>query len=338
MEETNSTITDVQGNETTSETSQSQTTANDKDSSALPQNDGLQSDEAQKPESNETDVTENVEEGEKAKVQDWEKIAKDNQASFTRVSQEKAELARKVAELENQLKPKIVENGKINPKFEQNYTMQVDREEYLAFDSLARRLEPEQRAEVEKLLLEADRLYNPSNKSAYNAKLNQIKDYFRSDIVEAIAVKKQELQGQMKSAFDAELAKDKQQRANDIAGKIEAVPELNNLVNPDSPNFSEDVFNIVRTMFDLTGKVDIQATTKAIEKIKELGVKEHLAKLEADKTKQNATVPSGETVLQKSASGLPTGEEIRNTPGLYTKLVKQFKGDQSKVDAILMKG
>ena len=207
--------------------------------------------QAQEPVKNEEVATENVEEGEKAKVQDWEKIAKDNQASFTRVSQEKAELAKKVAELENQLKPKIVENGKINPKFEQKYTMQVDKEEYLAFDNLARRLDPEQRAEVEKLLIEADRLYNPSNKSAYNAKLNQIKDYFRADIVEAIAVKKQELQGQIKSVFEKELARDRQERADKIAAEIEQIPELRELVAPESENYSKEVFGIVKTMLTL---------------------------------------------------------------------------------------
>lgn len=332
MDETNSTPAETTENQTPPEAE-----TNSQPENQTPEN------AVQEPEKTEVETAENVEEGKEAEPKEpkeinWEQRAKENQASFTRVSQEKAELVKKVAELENQLKPKIVENGRINPEFEAKYTRQVDLEEYYAFDTLARQLDPEQRAEVEKLLLEADRLYNPSNKSAYNAKLNQVKDYFRSDIVEDIALKKQKLQGQMKQTFEAEIAKEKQQRANNIASQIEAVPELKNLVSPDSPNYTEEVFNIVKTMFDLTGNVDIQATTKAIEKIKEIGVKEHLAKIEADKTKEKATVPSGETVLQKQTSTLPTADEIRNTPGLYTKLVKQFEGDQSKVDAILMKG
>jgi len=293
----------------------------------------------QEPANGADESAENVEEGKEQKeVIDWEQRAKDNQASFTRVSQEKAELAKRIEELESKLQPKTVTDGKINPEFERNYKMRLDNEEYLAYDNLARQLEPETRREVEKLLLEAKALYNPSNSYAYNAKLNQVKDYFRSDLVEAIATKKQELQGQIKNVFDKELAKDKQKRADMVAAEIGHVPELNELVSPESENYSEEVFGIVKAMFDYTGTVDVKATTNAINKIKELGVKEYLAKQKAETQKQNATVPNGETVLQKQTSTLPTAEEIRNTPGLYTKLVKQFKGDQKRVDAILMKG
>lgn len=285
------------------------------------------------------ETAEDVEEGQEPKEKiDWEKRAKDNQANFTRLSQEKAELTKKIEELESKLKPKVIQDGKINPEFEKRYQYDIDNQEYLAFDSLARQLDTEQRAEVEKLLLEARALYNPNNNQSYFAKLNQIKDYFRSDIVEAIAVQKRQLQSNIKSEFEKELAKDKQQRADKVAAAIEQVPEIKDLVVAESENYTPEVFNIVKTMFDLTGDVDIEGTKNAITKIKELGVKEYLAREQASAQKQNATVPSGDTVLQKNVSTLPTAEEIRNTPGLYTKLVKQFKGDMSKVDAILAKG
>lgn len=291
----------------------------------------------QEPANAEVETAENVDEGKKAdEVINWEQRAKDNQASFTRVSQEKAELAKKVAELENQLKPKTVENGKINPEFEIRYKKSIDKQEWDAYDSLARQLEPDTRAEVEKLLMEANSLYNPNNNASYNAKMNQIKDYFRSDIVEAIAVKKQELQGQVKAAFEKELAKDRQERADKIAAEIEQVPELKELVTKESENYTEEVFNLIATMFNLTGTVDIEGTKNAINKIKELGVKEHLARQKAEAEKQNATVPSGETVLQKQTPSLPTADELRNTPGLYRKAVEKFGMD--KVDAVLMKG
>lgn len=282
------------------------------------------------------ETAENVEEGQQPEKIDWEKRAKDQQANFTRVSQEKAELTKRIEELENRLKPKIVEDGKINPDFEKRYKMDIDYQEYLAFDNLSRRLEPEPRAEVEKLLLEANTLYNPNNNSAYNAKLNQIKDYFRSDIVEAIAVQKQQLQGQLKTAFDNEIAKYKEQRANVVAEAIRNTPEIRDLVTADSENYSKDVFDIVNTVFELTGNVDIEGTKNAITKIKELGVKEYLAKQNAEAQKEKATVPSGDTVLQKTVSTLPSAEELKNTPGLYRKAVKKYGMD--KVDAIIMKG
>lgn len=107
MEETNSTIVAAAGVnggatssdrnttansnvETTPEQSQKQTTANDEIATASPRNDNLQSGDVQEPQNNEEVTTEDVEVGQK--VTNWEKIAKDNQASFTKISQEKAEL------------------------------------------------------------------------------------------------------------------------------------------------------------------------------------------------------------------------------------------------------
>lgn len=298
----------------------------------------------QEPETTETETTAETDEGEK--VTDWEKIAKDNQASFTKISQEKAELTKRIEELENQLKPKIVENGKISAEYEQNYRFDVDNQEFIAYQNLSRQLEPEQRAEAESLLNDAQRLYNPKNNRAYESKMAEVKDYFRSDIVEQIATEKQNLLSQMKSKFDEAIQADKQEKANKVAQAIEQVPELNELVQPDSENYSPEVFGIVKTMFDYTGGVDIESTQKAISKIKELGVKEYLAKQNAETQKAQANVPTGETVVQKQASGLPTAEELRTNSGLYLKTVNKLGGKDyqkrqevmAKLDAIITKG
>jgi hypothetical protein len=298
----------------------------------------------QEPETTETETTVETDEGEK--VTDWEKIAKDNQASFTKISQEKAELTKRIEELENQLKPKIVQEGKINPEFEQRYRFNVDNQEFMAYENLSRQLEPEQREQAESLLREAQRLYNPKNNRAYESKMAEVKDYFRSDIVEQIATEKQGLLSQIKGEFDKAIQQDRQQRADKVAEAIEGVPELNELLAPESENYSPEVFGIVKTMFDYTGGVDIEATQKAISKIKELGVKEYLAKQTADKEKAQANVPTGETVVQKQASGLPTADELRNNAGLYSATVKKLAGNNSqkqqevmkKLDSILMKG
>lgn len=290
-------------------------------------------DATQEPETTETETTVETDEGEK--VTDWEKIAKDNQASFTKISQEKAELTKRIEELEKQLKPKIVENGKINPDFEQNYKRDVDTREFYEYFNLSRRLEPEKMAEVEDLLKQAESVYNPQNNRAYEQLMAQVKDYFTSDLVIDIAMRKQALLNEMQGKFDEAIKADKQEKANKVAADIEQVPELNDLVAPESENYSPEVFGIIKTMFDYTGGVDIESTQKAISKIKELGVKEYLAKQKAETQKAQANVPTGETVVQKGTA-LPTAEEITNTPGLYTKLVKKY--GMEKVDSILMKG
>lgn len=324
------------------ETTTEQTPLESVNASQPEQNDVQTPENAEQEPAKSEETAENVEEGQQPEKIDWEKRAKDQQANFTRVSQEKAELTKRIEELESRLKPKIVEDGKINPDFEKRYKMDIDNQEYLAFDNLARRLEPEARAEVEKLLLEAKTLYNPYNNSAYNAKLNQIKDYFRSDIVEAIAVQKQQLQGQLKTAFDREIAKYKEQRANVVAEAIKNTPEIRDLVTADSENYSKDVFDIVNTVFELTGNVDIEGTKNAITKIKELGVKEYLAKQNAETQKQNATVPSGDTVLQENSSPKITAEmaskNYQKYIDGYMKKGMSFHDAMNKVDEIIMKG
>lgn len=266
---------------------------------------------------------------------DWEKIAKDNQASFTKVSQEKAELAKKLDELERKYQPKMVQDGKINPVYADRYKMEVDNREFLTYGELARQLEPEDRQEVEELLRSAQSLYS-SNKRAYQERMNEIKDHFRSDIVEDIATAKQQLMSEMNGAFSQAMQQDKQARADRVAQDIENIPEINALVNPDSKDYSPEVFGIVKSMFDYTGTIDTQLTKDAITKIKELGVKEYLAKQSAQTASAQAKVPTGRTVAETHTTEMPTREELTANPHLYKEAVKKFGMD--KVDSVIMKG
>ena len=317
---------------TTVETATEQTTP-DVTETTQPVEEQTTEEVTQEPETVAEETTETAEAEEPQKVEkNWEQIAKDNQASFTRVSQELAELKKQVAAQ----KPQIVQDGKINPEFEQRYKFDIDNREYLAFDNLARQLEPETRAVVENLLNDARRLYNPSNNRAYESKMAQIKDYFRSDIVEQIAIEKQNLIGKMKSEFEKAEKADLQEKANRVAERIEQVPELNELVQENSENFSPEVLSIVKQMFDNSGDIDVDLTTRAISKIKELGVKEYLAKQNAEKAKEQATVPTGDKVVQKQSTDLPTRDELLADPSLYGKAVKKY--GMEKVDAIIMKG
>ena len=179
---------------TTVETPQEQTTPKVTENQTIEE---TQPEVTEEPANVEAETTETAGGEEPKKVEptkNWEQIAKDNQASFTRVSQELAELKKQVAAQ----KPQLVQEGKINPEFEQRYKFDVDNKEFLAYDNLSRQLEPETRAVVENLLNEAKRLYNPNNNRAYEAKLAQIKDYFRADIVEQIALEKRDLIGKMR--------------------------------------------------------------------------------------------------------------------------------------------
>ena len=332
MEETVTTTVETVSEQTTPDVVENQTTETTETD--------VQPDATQESETDAEETTETAE-AETQTVEpekNWEQIAKDNQASFTRVSQELAELKKQVAAQ----KPQLVQEGKINPEFEQRYKFDVDNKEFLAFDGLARQLEPETRAVVENLLNEARRLYNPNNNRAYEGKMAQIKDYFRSDIVEQIALEKQNLIGKMKGEFERALQADKQERANRIAESIGQVPELNELVEPTSENYSPEVLGIIKQMFDYTGDIDIESTTKAISKIKELGVKEYLAKQNAEKSKEQATVPTGEkTVVQKQSPDITAEMASKNYQKYIDDFMKKglsFHDAMEKVDAIIMKG
>jgi len=339
MEETISTTVETPEVQTTPDVVENQTTE------TIEENSDVQSDAAQESENADVEAIEKVEADENTEesakeepAKNWEQIAKDNQAAFTRVTQELAELKKQVAE--NQ--PKMVVQGKINPEFEKQYKFQVDNEEFLQYDDLARKLEPDQRNAVEDLLLEAKRLYDPNNRSAYEQRMAQVKDYFRSDLVESIAKDKLTKLNQIEAKFNEALAKDKQDRAQKVAASIQAVPELNELVAQESENYSPDVFGIVKTIFDFTGKIDIESTTKAIQKIKELGVKEYIAKQQAEEIKAKANVPTGNNVAQSQENKGPTAEMVSKNYNRYLEEYQKkglsFHDAMAKLDEIIMKG
>lgn len=332
MEETISTTVETPQEQTTPDVAENQTIETVEET--------VQPDATQESEDVADETTENVEAEETAKTEptkNWEQMAKDNQAAFTRVSQELAELKKQVAEN----KPKMVQEGKINPEFEQQYKFEVDNREFLAYDNLARQLEPEQRAVVENLLSEAQRLYNPQNNRAYEAKLAQVKDYFRSDLVENIAKEKMQLLSQVKAKFDNALLADKQERAIQVTKAIESVPEVNELVNPDSENYSQDLFDIVKAVFDYTGKIDVESTGRAIKAIKDIAVKEYIAEQKAEAERAKANVPTGTNVVETKTPTITAEMASKNYQKYIDDFMKKglsFNDAMNKVDEIIMKG
>ena len=262
-------------------------------------------------------------------AKNWEQIAKDNQASFTRVSQELAELKKQIA----QTQPKYVDDkGKITPEYEQQYRFNLDNREYLTYDQLSRQLEPDTRAEVERLLQEAKSLYNPNNKHAYNQKMSEIKNYFNADIVEQIALDKRQYESQMQSEFDRLTQEHRLQKSREFASLVEQSDDLKALLYQESENYSPEVFGIAKQMLELTGGIDFDVLNKAVSSVKALGVKEYLAQQKANAEKQKANVPTGQAV---NAGGEPlTAEYVRQN---YVKLYKAGH-TQEELDRIIMKG
>lgn len=317
MEETISTTSEISTEQTTPDVVDTETTQ------PVETEQTTEETTTQEPEKAETTETE-IEQ-----PKNWEQIAKDNQASFTRVSQELAELKKQIAN--NQ--PKYVDDkGKITPEYEQNYRFNVDNREYLTYDSLARQLEPETRAEVERLLQEAKSLYNPNNKSSYNQKMSEIKNYFNADIVEQIALEKRNLENQMQSEFGRLQQKYKTQKSQEIAELVEQSEDLKTLLYQDSENYSPEFFSMFKQMFDLMGDLDLNAINKVVSSIGALAIKKHLAQQKAQAEKQKATVPTGQAV---NAGGTPlTAEYVRQN---YVKLYKAGH-TQEELDRIIMKG
>lgn len=308
---------------TTSEESTEQTTPVVEEEKTQPEEQTIEKTETQEPETTETETV--IEKP----ATDWEKIAKDNQASYTRVSQELAQLKKQIEEN----KPKAVdERGKITAEYEQNYRFELDNREFLTYDNYARQLPVDEREEVESLLLEAKRLYNPSNKTAYNQKMAEVKNHFDSNLVVQIALDKQNLESQMQSEFDRLTNEYRQNKSREIAELVEQSNDLKALLYQESENYSPETFGIIKQMFNLTGGVDLDMTQKAITSIKALGVKEYLASQKVQTEKAKANVPTGETVAKDEGSSITRDYAVKN----YQEAVKKY--GMEKVDEIIMKG
>ena len=286
----------------------------------------------QEPETVQTDETE-TEQVEEQKTTDWEKIAKDHQAAFTKSQQELAELKKQVEQFSAPKEPSIVdEAGNISKEFQESYQHQIDNDEFLKYDSLSRNIpDLEVRAEVENILRQAQQVYQ-YDKSAYAQTMNTLKQYFSPQIIEQIARDKINAEQQLNYHYQNEVQKNRQQKVNALIGKIEATPEIKQLVDDTSEDYSPETFTIVKQLFDKYGTIDTDLTKKAISSIKALGVKEHLAQQKLEATKQNATVSTGANV-KVVQSGMPTAQDFANNPSLYTESVKKY--GMEKVDAII---
>ena len=285
--------------------------------------------------------TEKLYAGKYKSIEDLEKGYKEAEKSFNRV----AELEKQIKAYEEKQPKYVTDDGKFNPEIKAQYEQDIDNREFLTYVEYARGLDAETRNEVERLLGEAKAVYNPKDKSAYKSKLNEAKNYFSAQVIESIAEAKRNLKAQAQDQMRNFEQQERTKRANACAEKIKQEPELFNLVNKESKDFSPEVLGMVEALFDVYGDVDIPQTMKAINSIKELGVKQYLAKQEFEQQKTQANVIQGNNVTTKKSS-MPTRAELVSNPDLYEKTIKSMAGNDdakraeitAKLDAIIMKG
>lgn len=293
----------------------------------------------------ETEPTEPAEKlyaGKYKSIEDLEKGYKEAEKSFNKV----AELEKRIKDYESKQPKYVNEDGKFNPEIKLQYDQYIDNQEFLTYAELARQLDADTRDEVERLLSEAQRVYNPRNRQAYLSKLKEAKNYFDSEVIENIADRKKSLEAQAKEKMRGYEQQERNRRANECAQKIREVPELYDLVNQESKNFKPEVMSILDAVFDAYGDVDVPQVLKAINTIKELGVKEYQAKQEFEKTRTNASVVQGNNVTTQQQTSLPTRAELLKDPTLYEKTINRMAGKdyakrqeiERKLDAVIMKG
>lgn len=235
---------------------------------------------------------------------DYEKSYKELQAEYTRKTQELSDLRKKY-------QPQIIdESGKPTSKFEENFNYQLDDFEFSSYLNYARRLDAETRDFVEEKLAEAERFYVNGNKNAYRQLLNEVKAQCDPEFIERVTEQKGIYKSQKQEYIDKAVREQRVQNANSVAAEIENSPELFNLVNPESKSFSQPVYDVIESLFNVTGGVDVKLATEAINAIKEQAVNEYKASIAINNQKQQANVVTGEGNPVENA--MPTRLDIHN--------------------------
>ena len=211
MEEENSTIQEV------TSTEEVQTIQEDAEVQIIDENQPETT--AEEPEMTE-DVTDGTELDKKEEIatHDWEKAAKDNQASFTKVSIELSEL-KKELEKQKQMEEtaqlqqakalgfSTVEEAAIVSKVQE-----AERDFYYQYSS---NLEPDEQLAVQKLLLQYTQTGN-------KALLSEAKSYFGQDFVEHVAQEKLKYQNQLESEHKTQKTQAEQEAQLKFINSLEA--------------------------------------------------------------------------------------------------------------------
>lgn len=233
----------------------------------------------------------------------YEQRYKDLQAEYTKGQQ-------RIAELEKQIPQQaqiVDEQGQINPLFEQRFNHELNNRGFSTYQAYAMQIEDtEDRNSAINKLNEANIHYANGNISAYNSCMNEVKQYFNPQLVEQIAEQKAIMKAQKGEYINQAVYQQRMTAGANLEAELKQNTEVWELVNPDSENYSQDVFNVVKQMFDSFGSIDTTALTNVIKAIETNGVRKFRANLEAQKTaemnKQKSDIPLGEGVAIGSGS------------------------------------
>ncbi len=233
----------------------------------------------------------------------YEQRYKDLQAEYTKGQQRIAELEKQIPQ-QQQI---VNEQGQINPLFEQRFNHELNNREFSTYQAYAMQIEDtEDRNSAINKLNEANIHYANGNISAYNSCMNEVKQYFNPQLVEQIAEQKAIMKAQKGEYINQAVYQQRMTAGANLEAELKQNTEVWELVNPDSENYSQDVFNVVKQMFDSFGSIDTTALTNVIKAIETNGVRKFRANLEAQKTaemnKQKSDIPLGEGVAIGSGS------------------------------------
>lgn len=259
-----------------------------------------QQDVAEQEQPTDTQEPEKLYAGKYKTVEELEKGYKETEKSFNRV----AELEKEIETLRSQVpkQPQIVnEQGKVNPQYEQQFYLNLNRGELQEYQNLALRIEDtDDRNEAINILNQANMYFANGNMQAFNKAMNEAKMYFNPAYIEQVNSLKMQALANKDNTINQAIQEQKKQALNTLETELRQNQEVWELVDPQSPNYSEDVFGVVKEYFDSFGGVDTNRLASFIKAIEANGVRKYTANLEAQKTaemnKQKASITGGDNV------------------------------------------
>lgn len=228
---------------------------------------------------------------------DYEKSYKELQKAYTQGQQ-------RIAELEKQMpqQPQIVnERGKVNPQYEQQFYFNLSRGELVEYKNLSFKIEDTQDKELaQEALNKAEQCLYSGNIQGFEANMIEAKTYFNPAYIDKISILKAQAIANKDNTINQAIQEQKKQALNALETELRQNQEVWELVDPQSPNYSEDVFGVVKEYFDSFGGVDTNRLASFIKAIEANGVRKYTANLEAQKTaemnKQKASITGGDNV------------------------------------------
>lgn len=259
-----------------------------------------QQDVAEQEQPTDTQEPEKLYAGKYKTVEELEKGYKETEKSFNRV----AELEKEIETLRSQVpkQPQIVnERGKVNPQYEQQFYFNLSRGELVEYKNLSFKIEDAQDKELaQEALNKAEQCLYSGNIQGFEANMNEAKTYFNPAYIDKISFLKAQAIANKDNTINQAIQEQKKQALNTLETELRQNQEVWELVDPQSPNYSEDVFGVVKEYFDSFGGVDTNRLASFIKAIEANGVRKYTDNLEAQKTAE----------MNKQKAGIVTGDNL----------------------------